>query len=227
MQSILDNVAKPFFLIEVIKINILELIYPKTCGMCEEISKSYICNKCKLKLKKLLKLNTIHYKDKYFNSHTYLFKYEGIIRERLLQYKFREKSYLYKFFSEIILNNCNIINNYDIILSVPIHIKRKIERGYNQSELIANELSKIAGIEFCNNILVKEVNNSPQSTLNKTERMKNVLGIYRVENAQKIQNKSILLLDDIYTTGYTVNECAKVLKQNGADKVSILTLAKD
>ncbi len=120
-----------------VKINILEFIYPKTCGMCEEISKSYLCSKCKLKIKNLLKLNTVKYKDKYFNSHTYLFKYEGSIREKLLQYKFRDKSYLYKFFSEIIINNCNLKNNYDIILPVPIHKKRKSKRGYNQSELIA------------------------------------------------------------------------------------------
>ena len=106
-----------------IKINILELIYPKTCGMCNKISKSYICNKCKLKLKKILKLNKINFNDKYFDSLTYLFRYEGNIRTMILEYKFKDKSYLYKFFSEIIVNNCNLKNKYDIILPVPIHKK--------------------------------------------------------------------------------------------------------
>lgn len=210
-----------------IEINILELIYPKTCGICEEISKSYLCNKCKIKLNELLKLNTVEGKNKYFRFHTYLFKYEGVIRDKLLQYKFREHSYLYKFFVEIIINNCNLKNNYDIIMPVPIHKKRKSVRGYNQSELIAKDISKLLGMEYYNNVLIKDSNNIPQSTLNQKQRQKNVLGVYRVQNAQKINCKSILLIDDIYTTGSTVNECAKVLKKNGAKLVDVLTIAKD
>lgn len=207
--------------------NLIELIYPKTCGMCEEISKSYLCSKCGLKIKNLLKLNTAKYKDKYFNFHTYLFKYEEGIRDKLLKYKFRDYSYLYKFFSEIIINNCNLKNNYDIILPVPIHKKRKAKRGYNQSELIAKEIAKNINVEYSNNVLIKTIDTVPQSTLNQHQRMSNVLGIYKVINSQIIENKNILLIDDIYTTGSTVNECSKVLKQNGAKLVDVLTIAKD
>lgn len=195
--------------------------------MCEKISKAYLCSKCKLKLKRILKLNTITYKDKYFDSHTYLFKYEEGIRDKLLKYKFRDHSYLYKFFSEIVINNCNLKRNYDIILPVPIHKKRKQKRGYNQSELIAKEIAKNINIEYSNKVLIKVVNTVPQSTLNQTQRMNNVLGIYKVINSQMIDKKRILLIDDIFTTGSTVNECAKVLKQNGAQSVNILTIAKD
>lgn len=207
--------------------NILELIYPKTCGMCENISNSYLCSKCKLKIKNLLKLNIAQYKDKCFNSHTYLFKYEEGIRDKLLKYKFRDYSYLYKFFSEIIINNCNLKNNYDIILPVPIHKKRKAKRGYNQSELIAKEIAKNVNVEYSNNVLIKTSDTVPQSTLNQHQRISNVLGIYKVINSQIIENKNILLIDDIFTTGSTVNECAKVLKQNGAKLVDVLTIAKD
>ena len=210
-----------------VKINILELIYPKTCGMCEEISKSYLCSKCKQKIKNLIKLNTMIYKDKYFNWHTYLFKYEGEIRDKLLKYKFRDYSYLYKFFSEIIINNCNLKNNYDIIVSVPIHKKRKQTRGYNQSELIAKEIAKKLNIKYTNNVLIKTIDTVPQSTLSQSQRTSNVLRIYKVINSQIIKDKNILLIDDIYTTGSTVNECSKVLKQNGAKLVDVLTIAKD
>lgn len=195
--------------------------------MCEKISKSYLCSKCKIKLKNVLKLNRIKYKDKYFNTLTYLFKYEGSIRDKLLKYKFKDYSYLYNFFVEIIINNCNLKNNYDIILPVPIHKKRKAKRGYNQSELIAKEIAKKLNIEYCNKALIKSTNNVPQSTLTQYERQKNVLGIYEVINSQKIENKSILLVDDIYTTGSTVNECSRVLKQNGAKLIDVLTIAKD
>ncbi len=207
--------------------NILEIIYPKTCGMCEDISKSYLCGKCKLKLKEVLKLNTVVYKNKYFDSHTYLFKYEEKIRDKLLKYKFRDYSYLYKFFSEIIINNCNLQNNYDIILPVPIHKKRKQMRGYNQSELIAKEIAKNMNMEYSNRVLIKMVNTVPQSSLNQTQRMSNVMGIYKVINSQIIDQKRILLIDDIFTTGSTVNECAKILKQNGAKTIDVLTIAKD
>lgn len=206
---------------------IIEFIYPKTCGMCNKISNSYICNKCKLKLKNQVVANTVVYDGKYFDSITYLFRYEGEIREKLLEYKFKEKSYLYKFFAQIILNNCKFKNNYDIILPVPIHKKRKAKRGYNQSSLIAREIANEIKIEYGKNILIKNANNSPQSTLNKTQRIKNVLGIYSVKNCEKIENKKVLLIDDICTTGSTVNECAKVLKQNGASRVDVLTIAKD
>lgn len=210
-----------------VKISILELIYPKTCGVCEEISKTYLCSKCRFKIKNLLKLNTITYKDKYFNSHTYLFKYEGEIRDKLLKYKFRDYSYLYKFFSEIIINNCNLKNNYDIILPVPIHKKRKQTRGYNQSELIAKEVAKNVNVEYSKKVLIKAIDTVPQSTLNQHQREKSVLGIYKVINSQIIKDKNILLIDDIYTTGSTLNECSKVLKQNGAKSVDVLTIAKD
>lgn len=207
--------------------NILDIIYPKTCGMCEEISKSYLCSKCKHKLERILKLKTDEYKGMYFSSHTYLFKYEEGIRDKLLKYKFRDYSYLYKFFSEIIINNCNLKNNYDIILPVPIHKKRKQQRGYNQSDLIAKEVAKNVNIEYSNKVIIKIVNTVPQSTLNQTQRAKNVLGIYKVTNSQMIYKKRILLIDDIFTTGSTVNECSKVLKQNGVKSVDVLTIAKD
>lgn len=210
-----------------IKINILELIYPKTCGMCNKISKSYICNKCKLKLKKILKLNKINFNDKYFDSLTYLFRYEGNIRTMILEYKFKDKSYLYKFFSEIIVNNCNLKNKYDIILPVPIHKKRKLQRGYNQSELIAKDIAKNIDIEYSNSVLQKIKNTLPQSSLNKSQRINNVLGVYNIIKPQYINDKKIILMDDIYTTGSTVNECSKILKKNGAILVDVLTLAKD
>lgn len=195
--------------------------------MCEEISNKPICNKCKVKLSKLLKAKTIEYDDKSFDTLTYMFKYEDIIRDKLLQYKFDEKAYLYKFFAEIMLNNCIFIDTCDIILPVPIHKKRFAKRGYNQSDLIAKYIAKKRNIEYSNKVLIKVKNNLPQSTLNKTNRHENVLGMYNVINSQKIQNKNILLIDDIYTTGSTVDECSKVLKQNGAKSVNVLTIAKD
>ena len=75
--------------------------------------------------------------------------------------------------------------------------------------------------------MFKRVNNKPQSTKNKESRKENVIGVYCIKNEYKIIDKKILLLDDIYTTGSTVNECSRILKTAGAKKVDVITIAKD
>lgn len=122
----------------------------------------------------------------------------------------------------------DFINNYEIILPVPIHKKRLNGRGYNQSELLAREISrKLKNIQFFNKLLIKTENNVAQSTLTKEERILNVKNIYKVQNNNLIREKSIILLDDIYTTGNTVNECSRLLKENGAREIGIFTISKD
>lgn len=116
---------------------------------------------------------------------------------------------------------------YDIIIPVPISRKRLKQRGYNQSYLIAKELAKMLNIELDDRILKKIKNNSAQSVLNKIEREHNVNNVYKLFNNKNIIGKRILLVDDIYTTGSTVNECSKILKMAKVERVDVLTLAKD
>lgn len=136
---------------------------------------------------------------------------------------------MYKTFAKIILKNekiYRIIQTYDIIGAVPIHKKRKNDRGYNQSELIAKEIARnIKEIRY-ENILKKVRNNNQQSLLKSYERKQNVSGVYEIQNKSIIENKKIILFDDIYTTGSTVNECSKILKTNNAKEILVLTLAK-
>ena len=107
--------------------------------------------------------------------------------------------------------------------------KKKVkQRGYNQSQLLASKIvNKIPDLILEKQILVKYKENKTQSSLNKLQRLENVKNVYKVQNTAKIKEKKVLLFDDIYTTGATVNECAKVLKQAGAKEVGILTIAKD
>ncbi|MCI8636957.1 MAG: ComF family protein, partial [Clostridia bacterium] len=117
--------------------------------------------------------------------------------------------------------------SYDTIIPVPISKKRRKERGYNQSELIAKEMAKNLGIEYNTDCLFKVKNIVEQSKLNKEERQKNIQGVYELHKQNKLQNKKILLIDDIYTTGSTVNECCKILKQASPKQIEVFTLAKD
>lgn len=210
---------------------VLNLIFPPVCGICLKTSKRYICEDC-MELIKFKSLNKIDvYNDKNFKKHLYILKYEGIIRQRILDYKFKEKSYLHRSFSEMILNskkNIEFIKEYDVLIPVPIHKDRMKIREYNQSELIAKDLVHgIKDIKLENSVIIKNKNIVAQSSLNRKQRENNIKDVYQIKNIEKIINKKVLLLDDIYTTGSTVNECSKVLKEAGCKEVGIITIAKD
>lgn len=212
--------------------NILDLIYPPVCGICGKLNQKYLCKKCQKVLENQSKFVIDENQDfnQNFNKHLYIFKYEGIIRSMILNYKFNEKSYLYITFVNFLLKNekfFKILKSYDTIIPVPISSERKNERGYNQSELLAKELAKKLNIECVKNCLIKNKNIIEQSKLNKEERQKNIQGVYILKNKEKLINKKLLLIDDIYTTGSTVNECCKILKQANPRKIDVLTIAKD
>ena len=211
-------------------LNLLKLIYPDVCAFCNKIQKESLCKKCEEKIKKYKKDIVIRSKNNYFEELISIFKYEGLIREKIIQYKFQDKSYIYNTFAKIILKNekvCGLFKKYDIIIPVPIHRKRKLQRGYNQTQLIAKEIAKNIDIKLCDDVLVKSKNTIAQSKLNKNKRKQNIKNAFKVLNLEKIQGKNILLFDDIFTTGSTVNECSKILKKAGAKTVGVLTIAKD
>ncbi len=210
---------------------ILDLIFPPVCGICNKEINTYLCGKCEKEINKITCVGENRYDNKYFSTHMYLFKYEGIIRNKIISYKFNDKPYLYKTFCEIFVKNkkvCEFLKKYDIIISVPMYKKKKNQRGYNQSELIAKETAKkVENIEYRNDILIKIRNTAKQSSLNKEQRKENLKNAYVVNNNEYILNKNILIFDDIYTTGSTANECAKTLIEAGAKDVGILTIARD
>ncbi len=209
---------------------LLNLVYPPTCGICGKLNNDFLCKKCE----KILETEAIYgvdkALDKYFNKHLYIFAYQGIIRRIILKYKFQEESYLYKTFVNFLLKNENFfekMEKYDTIVPVPISKKRQKERGYNQSELIAKEIANSSNLRLETECLFKTKNIIEQSKLNREERQKNIQRVYELVNLEKLYKKKILLVDDIYTTGSTVNECAKELMKAKPMKIGVFTLAKD
>ena len=221
----------------------LEFIFLPSCGICGKLGEKYLCNKCKKDLEKYAIFVKSKFNERELNSQKekniannkpiykfHIFKYEELTRDLIIQYKFNEKSYLYKTFCEFIVKNkktLDFIKSYDIIIPVPIHKKRYRARGYNQSELISKELARRCQLKCYNDILIKKVNNNAQSTLNKNERLENVKNVYKIIKPEKINNKKVLIFDDIYTTGATVQACALELKKAHTKEIGILTLAKD
>ena len=207
-------------------------IYPPVCGICGKLNNEFLCGKCEKMLKNQSKFEIIEnkYNSNFYDNHLYIFQYQGIIRKIILDYKFNEKAYLYKTFVNFLLKDkkfFNILKTYDTIIPVPISKNRKKQRGYNQCLLLSKEISKILQIENNNNCLYKKKDILPQSTLNKEEREQNIKGAYELKNIETIKNKRILLIDDIYTTGSTLNECAKILRKGKPNKIDCFTIAKD
>lgn len=201
----------------------LDLIFPPTCEICGKVG-NYLCSNCYKKIKKYE--ISFNIKNNVFSA----YKYKEKIRELLIDYKFNDKSYLYNFFSEILIKNkkvCKILKSCDIIIPVPLHKIRLHERGYNQSELIINDVAKKINLQVEINVLKKIKNIKPQSEKGYKERMKDIKGVYIVENYERIIGKKVLVFDDVYTTGSTTNECKKVLLEAGAKKVVILTMTRD
>ncbi len=233
---------------------ILNIFFPPVCGICGKLSDDWICIKCFKSIEDKVKSNIIRMtscqkeenietkqeiKDKenefnknnvYISEIMYLFKYEGKIREMIIDYKFNEKSYIYITFVKILLKSKKMlenIENYDTIIPVPISGKRYKKRGYNQSYLLAKKICKYANLNLESNCLYKIKNNVEQSSLNGFDRQENIKGAYGLRNMQILNNKKILLLDDVYTTGATANECAKILSRANPSKIGVFTVAKD
>lgn len=201
----------------------INIFYPNVCGICNKLSKSDICPKCMFKLNEDKECKKHIYLTRNFTTHMYIFRYSEIIRKNLINYKFADQAYHYKSFANFMINDrkiCGFIKKYDIIIPVPISKKRNKQRGYNQSELIIKEFAKkVKDIQVSTDILFKIKNTLPQSKLNKQQRKYNLENAYEVRKSGMINNKKILLFDDIFTTGSTVEECSKMLKKAGASEV--------
>ena len=227
-----DKSVRHFVTVPSVSEKIINWIYPPICGICGKLNQEFLCNKCNLYLRNqaIFELQKNKTQDKEFEEYLYIFKYEGIIREIILKYKFQEKSYLYKTIVNFLLKNEKLfefLKNYDTIVPVPISKKRMKERGYNQSCLIANEIARHTNLDLDKYSILKTKNIIEQSKLNKQDRIKNIQGVYQLKDSKRLFNKRVLLLDDIYTTGSTVSECCKILKEAKPKKIGVLTIAKD
>lgn len=205
----------------------LNYLYPNVCGICEKriFSNSYTCINC-LSILKCYRERIIINSNNFFDYMLNMYEYTGIIKKQIYKFKFKENKYIKNTFAELITQKVIKLKlKFDIIIPVPISYYRYLERGYNQCEEISKLIGKFLNKNVGLNILIKSKNNKKQSTLHVNERKKNVLGVYNIKHQERIKNKIVLLIDDIYTTGATINECAKMLKIFGAKKVLVITIA--
>jgi ComF family protein len=154
--------------------------------------------------------------------------YDGSLQETIHRWKYQGKITLTSFFGEWMTEGIYHYwdpNLFDLLIPVPLHPQRLRERGFNQALLLVRELSRRTGIPHRKRVLQKRKLTIPQVNLSGIEREKEVRGSFHVIGREEVEGKTILLVDDVYTTGSTVNECSKVLVAAGAERVDVLTLA--
>ena len=206
---------------------IVDLIFPRACGLCgQKINQRYTCRKCLNILEYYQEKVVLYPKNgNYYDKLLCGFEYKSYMKNKMLQYKFENKRYLAKSFGDLLAYKLRQYNLYaDLIVPVPIHYKRDMARGYNQSAYIAKFVGELINIPVKKGVLVKVKHNPKQSLLDMNSRKENVKNAYSVVDKAVIEDKKILLIDDIFTTGSTVNECSRVLKIAGAKEIIVATV---
>ena len=202
-------------------INFISKPYCAKCGHpFEEVvnkkSQKLLCGRCSKKQKTPFRLNRS------------ALIYDDISKDLILALKFMDKTENAKTLAKWLYIAGHDIwqEEVDILVPVPLHYKRLIKRRYNQSALLAKELSKLTGIEADYTSLIKHKSTKPQVQFSGRERVKNVKGVFSVKHPEKIKGKRVVLVDDVMTTGSTLKECALALKKAGAKSVDTLTVAR-
>jgi ComF family protein len=155
-----------------------------------------------------------------------LYPYLPPLQDAICLFKYRGKVSLAKPLGQLMIKGLPASLDADLVIPVPLHPTRLREREFNQSLLLADQVAQYVGRPLSFTNLVRTVPSEPQSTLSRKERMKNLRRAFAVRQPQSIAQKRILLIDDVFTTGTTVNECAKVLREAGAEAIFVLTLAR-
>jgi ComF family protein len=153
-------------------------------------------------------------------------RYEGLLRELILEYKFGRNLGLGRLLMGLAADAAPGGGAWDMLVPAPLHPSRLRWRGFNQSRELCRLLARRTGAPVVDRALSRIRGAAPQSVLDKEQRRSNVAGAFRA-NAALATGRSILLADDVMTTGATLSECARVLLEAGAARVAVLVLARD
>jgi len=234
--------------------NLLSKLFPSRCILCHQTVRIHTgntaiefceccykkqpfntvcCVRCALPLVEGSAGNTlcgrcIQKLPEYDYAHS-LFRYEDSIIGLVHQLKFSEKITYARSIGELLLSAYDSepsLNNEvpDCLLPVPLHSSRLRQRGFNQSIEIARVLSKKRGIPVENDAIIRQRSTDSQTGLNAKQRQSNIRGAFKM--VRKIHSSHVLIIDDVVTTGSTVNELARILKRNNIERVGVLSIAR-
>jgi ComF family protein len=196
-------------------------VQPPYCSLCGDpvsgrIDYSYICHFCSsTKPDFSLARSAVHY--------------EGPVAEMLKALKYRGAIWLVpdlaSLLYSLVIQHLDV-DKIDAITFVPLYHSRCREREYNQAALLARQLARITGRPYMNRILIRHRKTPTQTNLTAAQRISNVKGSFKYRNKSWLEGRRILLVDDVMTTGATVNECAKTLKKGGVQCVYVVAVAR-
>lgn len=227
--------------------NIIRAIYPNVCPVCGVVlySKHLICEECEANVSLVknpycekcgkpmqddskLYCNDCKNRKRYFDKGISVFEYRGAIRESLHRFKYKNIRFFAEYYArEAKKQYGKTIRewNVDVIIPVPIYKKKQIQRGYNQAQVFGEELSKIMDIPLDEKLIIRVRDTKPQKGLEDTMRYINIKNAFAVDKTRLYTVNSVLLVDDIFTTGSTVDECSRLIKAVGVKHVYVLCIA--
>lgn len=228
---------------------ILDFLFPIRCYHCHTIVENEgLCNKCwskitfnagascikcsypfELETRNDLLCGYCLQKKNYFDKLYFVAKYDSLIKDMIYKFKYNDKIIYYKLFSLWLKNLVDKKEiKFEFIAPIPMHKKKLRSRKFNQSCIIANELSKKLSTPIIRDLLIKKRYDKSQTELTAKQRQNNIKGSIIINPKYKtiIKDKNILLVDDVFTTGATINECCKILKKNHINRVTAITIAR-
>lgn len=223
---------------------ILEILYPSTCIFCGRICKEGICERCRAenpyireprckRCGKPISSEEEEFchdciKQKFcYEQGRSLWLHKNSVKQSVYAFKYKNhRIYGRVYAREMAIEFGELIRLWgiDIIVPVPLHKKKVRKRGFNQAEIIARELGKRIGIPVETSAVIREKYTSPQKELGQSGRRRNLRGAFRARG-RSVKGKNILIIDDIYTTGSTINCISEELRRNGCEKTYFLTIS--
>lgn len=208
-----------------------DVLFPPRCPLCDIFVtvRDRPCADCELSLQRLEgDAHLPHLRRVWFTKCRSRFAFDGRVKDAIHSFKYNERFDLVRFFADELAKEVLTMKDADVIVPVPLHPKRLGKRGFNQSALIARRMGKILGVPADVDSLKRVRNIEPQVGLERDGRLSNVKGAFAVDDRRAIllKGRSIVLIDDVVTTGATVNECAKALHDAGVASVNILSIAR-
>ena len=210
---------------------LFNLLFPKICLGCGR-EEEYLCQDCKA----VLEISGIHqkYKTNYLSDLYFAIDYKKPLIKKMIQY-FKCEPFikeLAKPISSLIIDHFQLLDNKPdfsnfILIPIPLEKRALKWRGFNQAEELAREISRFLNLGVSSDVLIKIRRTPPQVELKPAERKENVKNVFSVKNEGKIKGKRILLIDDVYTTGSTMEEAARVLKKSGTSEIVGLAVARE
>lgn len=210
---------------------LLDIIYPPKCPVCRKAVDEHgaWCPDCLGNVTAVRELSMMEHRLRYLDGCLAIYAYVGGMKRLLHDMKFRRMDKYARHLTWALklglFKTGRSFSNIELVIPVPLHRERLAERSYNQTSLIFRPWAEAERLTWAEEVLIRTRPTVPQWELNLTDRRKNIKGAFVVKHSQLVSGRHIILVDDIFTSGTTLDECAKVLKAAGAAKVTALVLA--